>query len=312
VQLPADLLVCPANVSEGRRIDVVERISRAGALRGVELLDLHTDADHNRSVLTFAGPSAALVAGVVAAASMAADMIHLPAHQGVHPRLGAIDVIPFVPTDPNPAGMPRAVAAAREAAHSIAGEVGIPCFFYEEAASGRSLPEVRRRAFADLAPDVGGPGPHPTAGAAAVGARGVLVAYNIDLDTDDLAAARRIAAAIRERDGGLAYVRALGLPLPSRGIVQVSTNLLRPAVTPIDTVFEAVAARAAAEGIGIRGSEIVGLTPRAALPASLAHLTLRQPPKVLEAELARFGAPSHAGAGDVGAGTTRHPEELQE
>jgi glutamate formiminotransferase len=183
--------------------------------------------------------------------------------------------------------MSTAVSAARDAARRIADEVGIACFLYEEAGCGRSLPEVRGRAFAGLTPDFGGPGPHPTAGAAAVGARSPLVAYNVDLDTGDLALARRIAASIRERDGGLAHVRALGLGLPSRGIVQVSTNLLRPAVTTIGAVFDAVADLAAAAGVGVSGSEIVGLIPRTALPESTARLLLREPPKILEAELAR-------------------------
>jgi glutamate formiminotransferase len=289
--IPSDLLVCPANVSEGRRLVVVASIALAAGRPSVQLLDIHTDPDHNRSVLTLAGRVDALVDGVVAAASTAAQMIDLPTHEGAHPRLGAIDVIPFVPVSTDPAGMATAVSAAREAARRIADEVGIPCFLYGEAASGRSLPEVRRRAFADLAPDFGGPGPHPTAGAAAVGARGPLVAYNVDLDTDDVALARHIAASIRERNGGLPHVRALGMALPSRGIVQVSTNLLLPAVTTIGAVFEAVAALAAAAGVDVRGSEIVGLTPRAALPASTAHLLLREPPKILEAELARCMAP---------------------
>ena len=285
--IPSDLLVCAANVSEGRRLVVVTSIALAAGRPGVQLLDVHTDPDHNRSVLTLAGRADALVDGVVAAASTAVQIIDLPTHEGAHPRLGAIDVIPFVPASTDPTGMATAVSAAREAAKMIAGEVGIPCFLYEEAGSGRSLPEVRRRAFADLVPDFGGPDPHPTAGAAAVGARGPMVAYNIDLDTDDLALARHIAASIRERNGGLAHVRALGMALPSRGIVQVSTNLLRPGVTTVGAVFDAVAALAAAAGVDVRGSEIVGLTPRAALPTSTAHLLLREPPKTLEAELAR-------------------------
>ncbi|HXL41028.1 MAG TPA: glutamate formiminotransferase, partial [Actinomycetota bacterium] len=274
-------------------------IGRSAGRPGVHVLDVHTDPDHNRSVLTLAGRAGALVDGVVAAASMAVQTIHLPTHEGVHPRFGAIDVIPFVPVGTDPGGMATAVSAAREAARRIADEVGIPCFLYEEAGCGRSLPEVRRRAFADLAPDFGGPGPHPVAGAVAVGAREPLVAYNVDLDTADLELARRIAASVRERDGGLPHVRALGLPLPSRGIVQVSTNLLRPTVTTIGDVFEAVAGLAAAAGVGVEGSEIVGLTPRAALPASTTHLLLREPPRILETELALFMA-SHGGE----AGTT--------
>ena len=298
---PLDLLVCPANVSEGRRAAVVASIGRAAGRPGVHVLDVHTDPDHNRSVLTLAGRAGALVDGVVAAASMAAQAIHLPTHEGVHPRLGAIDVIPFVPVGTDPGRMAAAVSAAREAARRIADEAGLACFLYEEAGFGRSLPEVRRRAFAGLAPDFGGPGPHPSAGAVAVGARGPLVAYNVDLDTADLVLARHIAASIRERNGGLPHVRALGLALPSRGIVQVSTNLLRPAVTTIGDVFEAVAGLAAAAGVGVKGSEIVGLTPRAALPASTAHLLLRAPPRILETELALI-LPSpgrEAGTNDV-------------
>jgi glutamate formiminotransferase len=285
--MPPDLLVCPANVSEGRRPALVESITLAAGHPGVEVIDAHSDPDHNRSVLTLAGRAGALVDGVVAAASKAAQLIHLPAHEGVHPRFGAIDVVPFVPAGPDPSGMATAVSAAREAARRIATEVGIPCFLYEEAGWGRSLPEVRRRAFAGLGPDFGGPGPHPSAGATAVGARGPLVAYNVDLDTHALALARHIAASIRERDGGLPHVRALGLALPSRGIVQVSANLLRPTVTTIGAVFDAVAALAAAGGVDVRGSEIVGLIPQAALPASTAHLLLREAPRTLEAELAR-------------------------
>src|SRR5439155_8267892 len=291
------LLVCPVNVSEGRRVAVVASIGRAAGRSSVHVLDVHTDPDHNRSVLTLAGRAGALVDGVVAAASTAAQTIHLPTQQGVHPRLGAIDVIPFVPVSTDPAGMAAAVSAAREAARRIADEVGIACFLYGEAGCGRSLPEVRRRAFAGLAPDYGGPGPHPTAGAVAIGAREPLVAYNVDLDTADLTLARHIAASIRERDGGLPHVRALGLALPSRGIVQVSTNLLRPAVTTIGDVFEAVVDLAAAAGVGVKGSEIVGLTPQAALPASTTHLPLREPPKVLETELARFMVAPGRGAG---------------
>ena len=299
MQTPLDLLVCPANVSEGRRAVVVVSIALAADRPGVQLLDLHTDPDHNRSVLTLAGRAGALVDGVIAAASTAAQTIDLPTQRGVHPRFGSIDVVPFVPVGKDPGGMATAVSAAREAARRIADEVGIPCFLYEEAGCGRSLPEVRRRAFADLAPDFGGPGPHPVAGAVAVGAREPLVAYNVDLDTADLELARRIAASVRERDGGLPHVRALGLPLPSRGIVQVSTNVLRPTVTTIGDVFEAVADLAAAARVGVEGSEIVGLTPGAALPASTTHLLLREPPRILETELALFMA-SHGGE----AGTT--------
>src|SRR6267378_545018 len=141
--MPPDLLVCPANVSEGRRPVVVANIALAAGRPGVQLLDVHSDPDHNRSVITLAGGADALVDGVVAAASTAARTIDLSTHEGVHPRLGTIDVIPFVPVSTDPTGMATAVSAALEAARRVAGEVGIPCFLYEEAASGRPLPEVR-------------------------------------------------------------------------------------------------------------------------------------------------------------------------
>ena len=286
----APVLVCPANISEGRRPEVVSKIAAAARRPGALLLDVHSDPDHNRSVLTFAGSPDALVESMVAATSLAAGMIDLGGHQGMHPRMGAVDVIPFVPLQA--AGMPPAVAAARECARRIWEETGVPCFLYEEATlpggPPRSLPEVRRRAFGELAPDFGGARPHPTAGGVAVGARETLVAYNVDLATEDVAVARRIARAIRERDGGLPHVRALPLSLPSRNVTQVSTNLTRPAVTPIGVVFDAVAKLAAAEGVRVSGSEIVGLTPRAALPPSPAHLMLTQPPKILEDEVARL------------------------
>ncbi len=281
--------MCPANMSEGRRYDVVARIALAAGRPGVQLLDVHTDPDHNRSVLTFAGEAGPLVEGLVAATRTAADTIDLATHRGVHPRLGAMDVVPFVPVGPSGhEAMEGAVAAARRYARAISDELGIPSFLYEEAGDGRALPDLRRLAFAGLVPDHGGPDPHPTAGAVAVGARGVLVAYNVDLDTGDIGVARRIAAAIRERGGGLPYVRALGLALPSRGVVQVSTNLIRPAVTPIGAVFDAVEARARAEGIEVAGSEVVGLVPRAALPPSAAHLRFVRPPRILEEQLARL------------------------
>ena len=276
-------------MSEGRRGDVVVSIGEAGERSGVHLLDIHSDADHNRSVLTFGGRAGPLVDGLVACTRAAIEAIDLRTHEGTHPRLGAMDVVPFVPRDG--AGMPEAVAAARSCAERIWAETGLPSFLYEQAASGRSLPEVRRRAFRDLDPDFGGPGPHPSAGAAVVGARATLVAYNVVLATADVGVARRIATAIRERDGGLPGVRALGLPLESRGVVQVSMNLIRPAVTNIGDAFDAVAALAASEGIEVLDSEIVGLTPRAALPSSTTHLQLQRPAKILEEELNRFDWP---------------------
>ena len=278
------VLTCAANFSEGRRAEVVAAIATAADRPPARLLDVHTDPDHNRSVLTVAGLPAAIADAILAAAAVAVGGIDVGTHSGVHPRIGAVDVIPYAPMDRG--AMPAAVAAARDSAARLWSELAVPSFLYGEAAGGRPLPELRRQAFRDLAPDYGGPGPHPTAGAAAVGAREVLVAYNVDLATGDVEAARAIAAEIRESAGGLPHVRALGLALPSRGIAQVSTNLLRPSVTPLGAVFEAVARRAAARGVGIEGSEIVGLAPRAALPPTLTDLMLYEPPKILEDEVA--------------------------
>ena len=275
-----EVLTCAANVSEGRRLDVVQPIAAAADRPPARLLDVHTDPDHNRSVLTVAGSPAALVDAILAAAAVAVETIDVGTHRGVHPRIGAVDVVPYAPLEPG--AMPAAVAAARASAARLWAELSVPSFLYEDAAGGRPLPEVRRRAFRDLVPDFGGPGAHPTAGAAVVGAREILVAYNIDLATADVEVAKAIAAEIRESAGGLAHVRALGLALPSRGITQVSTNVLRPAVTPIGAVFEAVASRAASHGVRIEGSEIVGLAPRAALPPRATELALYRPPRVLE------------------------------
>jgi glutamate formiminotransferase len=179
--------------------------------------------------------------------------------------------------------MAEAVAAARACAGRLWAELGVPSFFYEEAATSpeaRALPWIRRFAFAGRAPDVGGPRPHPTAGAAVVGARGLLVAYNVDLETDDVQVARRIAMSVRVQYAGRA--RTLGLHLPSRRAAQVSMNILLPEQLTLPEAFDAVVAQAAIEGVGVRGSELVGLVPRACLGADPARLKLRQAPKILE------------------------------
>jgi glutamate formiminotransferase len=282
------LLVAPVNVSEGRRPEVIAAVAAAAESGQVHVLDRHSDPDHHRSVLTVAGPGGALVEGLLAATAVAIERIDLAQHLGVHPRFGAVDVVPFVA--PDPTDQPAAVAAAHRFA-AAAATLGVPCFYYE-AAGGPSLPEVRRRAFRDLAPDVvpsaGGSRLHTSAGAIAVGARGLLVAYNVELSTDDVAAARAIAARVRESGGGLRYLRALGLALGSRGATQVSMNLVRPLETTVGHAFDAVVAAAAAAGIEVAGSELVGLAPRGSLPVDLERLGLRQAPKVLEDELAAF------------------------
>lgn len=240
------MLECVINISEGRDRAAIERIGRAA---GPELLDVHTDPDHHRSVLTVVGPAAARA---VAAASVLS--LDLRRHAGVHPRIGVLDVVPFVPL--GGATLDDAVAARDAMARWLADELAVPCFVY---GPERSLPEVRRRAFVDLAPDVGPPVPHPTAGACAVGARPVLVAYNLWLARPDLAQARALARDLR----GPA-VRALGLEVGDE--VQVSMNLVDPAAVGPAEVYDRVAAQAP-----IARAELVGLVPEAVLHAIAPH-----------------------------------------
>jgi glutamate formiminotransferase len=292
----ARLVECVPNVSEGRRREVVEELvaAFAGADPGVLVLDRSSDADHHRTVVTLAGPGPALVEAAVAGARTCARLIDLNQHRGVHPRMGALDVLPFVPlggaTRLAGAGDPDldCAALAERAGRRIAADAGVPVYLYGAAARRPdrvALPAVRGRGFEalrdapDQDPDFGGPGPHPTAGATAVGAREVLVAYNVDLAGADLDLARRIAAAVRERDGGLPAVRAMGVALAERGgpgdrqagppvdrhLVQVSMNLLDYRVTPPAVAFAAVAELAGRAGARVEASEIVGLVPAAAL-----------------------------------------------
>ena len=234
------MLECVVNISEGRRDDVIEAIA---AVAGADLLDVHTDAEHHRSVLTLVGAAAPR-----AVAAEAVDRIDLRDHAGVHPRIGAVDVVPFVPL--TGATIEDAVAARDEFARWAAAELDLPCFLY---GPERSLPDVRRGAFTSLGPDVGPSRPHPTAGAVAVGARGVLVAYNIWLVGDDVAMARSLAAELRSP-----AVRALGFAVG--GATQVSCNLVAPLeVGPAD-LFDAVATR-----VRVQRAELVGLLPAAVL-----------------------------------------------
>jgi glutamate formiminotransferase / 5-formyltetrahydrofolate cyclo-ligase len=240
------VLECVINVSEGRRSDVIDTISGAA---GDSLLDVHRDADHHRSVITVVGEEAARA---VAAAAVAG--IDLTGHDGAHPRMGAVDVVPFVPIASTDLG--EALAARGRFATWAGSELGVPCFLY---GPERTLPQVRRTAFTDLTPDTGPPQPHPSAGATAVGARPVLVAYNVWLAQPDLDLARRIAARLR----GPA-VRALGLAVGEH--VQVSMNLLAPdAVGPAE-VYDAVAMLAP-----VARAELVGLLPAAVLDRADRH-----------------------------------------
>jgi glutamate formiminotransferase len=255
------VLECVVNVSEGRRTVVLTALVDAC---GASLLDVHADADHHRSVLTLAGDR---VRGAVEALCVVArDHIDIRSHEGVHPRLGAVDVVPFVAL----AGATSADAVG--AAHDFGAWAGqtleVPVFFYGAAdEQHRSLPSLRADAFRERAPDAGPSAPHLTFGAMAVGARPPLVAINCELATDDVVAARAIASIVRERDGGLAGVRALGLPLASRRRAQVSMNLVDLDATGVDTACFAVRAAARARGTDVVAVELVGLIPAGVLDA---------------------------------------------
>lgn len=250
----------------------------AGAVEsapGCALLNVSSDRDHNRSVLTLAGSPDGLRRAIRALYVVALRQIDMRTQTGAHPRIGAVDVVPFIPLAG--AGMADCVRLARETAQAIAAEFDIPTYLYAQAANARErtkLADIRRGEFEGLVdklaepawkPDFGPAIPHPTAGASAVGARGFLIAYNIQLETPNVRIARRIARAVRESSGGLPGVQAIGVYLPSRRRAQVSMNLLDFERAPIGLVFQAVEREAAAQGTGVAGSEIVGLVPQAAL-----------------------------------------------
>ena len=271
------LIECVPNVSDGRRQDVVDTLAASiESVRGVRLLDRSSDVTHNRSVLTFAGHADAVRHAVLNLFDVAIRAIDLRTHAGAHPRLGAVDVVPFIPI--GDVTMADCVRLARTTAAEVATRFDLPVFLYEEAASAdarRNLADIRRGEFEGLgaklaspewAPDYGPSRPHPTAGATVIGARAPLVAFNINLATDRLEIAKSIAVAVRASSGGLPFVKAIGLALDKRGLVQVSMNLTNVEQTPIVRVFEAVRREAERRGTTIVESEIVGLVPEAALP----------------------------------------------
>ncbi len=269
------LIQCVPNFSEGRDPSVIDAtVQAARQTDGVRLVDWSADADHNRLVVTFIGPPEAVQIAALGAAAVAVERIDLRDHTGVHPRLGALDVLPFVPLS----GIMLAECAeiAQNVGAEIAARHGLPVFLYEAASPTlRSLPEVRKTAFLSLQPDYGPATPHPTAGAAVVGARAPLIAYNVNLATADLATARQIARELRVLPN-LPGIRALGLRLPGRGLTQVSMNLTRPAETPLLAVFHYVEQRAAALGTAALESEIVGALPAASAFSVLAD-AIRSP-----------------------------------
>ena len=293
------IIECVPNISEGRRAEVIDAC--LGAVRGVpgvRLLDHSSDAAHNRTVITLAGDAAALKAAVLALAGAALPRIDLATHTGEHPRLGAVDVVPFIPIEG--ATLADCAALARDTAAELASQYDLPVYLYEEAATTparRNLEDIRRGEFEGLgarmaspewAPDFGPARPHPTAGATVVGARMPLIAFNINLATDRLEVAKHIAAAVRHSSGGFRYVKAMGVALPGRRIVQVSMNLTNYEKTPIYRVFDAVRREAARHGVQVIESEIVGLVPAAALIATAEYFLQLQafsPDQVLETRL---------------------------
>ena len=269
----AEIVECVPNFSEGRRAEVVDSIVAAiASIPGVRVLDRELDADHNRSVITFVGNRQAVAEASFRAAKVAVETIDMNNHQGAHPRVGALDVLPFVPL--SGVTMEDAVQLARTVGKRIADQLGVPVYLYEAAATRpdrRALPDIRRGEFEglkveietdpDRKPDFGPAKLHRTAGACIVGARPVLIAWNVNLRTKDVGVARRIAKAIRESDGGLPAVRAKGFELSERGLVQVSMNMLDYRKTSLVQAFEAISTLAAKEGVEIAESEIIGLVP---------------------------------------------------
>jgi glutamate formiminotransferase len=269
------LLECVPNVSEGRDTAAIARMAGAlGASRGVRLVNVHADPDHHRAVLSFLGDPAAVETAALALAEAVFAAVDMRGHRGMHPRIGALDVLPFVPLGGTT--MAEAVAVAHRVGRALAARHEVPVYFYAHAAlvpGRRRLPDARRGGYEALParldtedgrPDAGPARFDPARGAVLVGARDLLVAYNVWLDGEDVAAARAIAAGVRESSGGLPALQALGLALPSRRLTQVSMNLLDHRRTPIPAAFDAVVAEARRHGVRVRCAELVGVAPRAA------------------------------------------------
>ena len=268
-----EIVECVPNFSEGRRKEVVDAIADAiRSVPGTKLLDVEMDANHNRAVVTFIGDRKAVAEAAFRGAEKAVALIDLTVHRGEHPRIGALDVCPFVPV--SGVTMEECVAIARAVGERIARELKVPVYLYEEAATRperRALPDIRKGEFEGLreeiktnperAPDFGPRQLHPTAGASVVGARAPLIAFNVNLGTPDVQVAKKIAHAIRESSDGLKYVRAKGFALKNRGIVQVSMNMINYKGTPLFRAYELIKAEAERYGVPIVGSEIVGLVP---------------------------------------------------
>jgi len=299
--MPRQLVECVPNFSEGRDTAKIDAIVAAiAAVPEVVLLDREADADHNRCVLTFVGPPAAVADAAFRGVSKAVELIDLTKHQGAHPRIGAADVVPFIPIEG--VTLEECVTLAERVGNEIWNKLKVPVYFYEAAARQPervNLENIRRGQFEALlqemgtvparAPDCGEPPCHPTAGATVVGARKFLIAYNVNLNTPDLSIAKRIAKTIRFSSGGFRYVKSMGVMLASRNIAQVSINLTDFEQTPMHLVFETVRREAERYGVAVAGSEIVGLIPKKAMELS-AEYFLRyenfRPELVLEHRIA--------------------------
>jgi len=301
------IVECIPNFSEGRNPAVIQALIDAlVSVPGVRLLDHTSDYDHHRSVMTVAGAPEALEEAMFRAIRIATDLIDLRTHSGVHPRVGATDVVPFVPI--GDLSMAECVQAAKRLGLRVGSELGIPVFLYERAASHTDhapLESVRRGGLPGLSfrmtsdpdwtPDFGPAKLHETAGAIVIGARPPLIAFNVNLASTDLALARSIASAVRQSNGGLHHLKAIGVQLASRGLVQVAMNLTDYEVTPLHVAFAAVKAQAARHRVDLAGTEIVGLVPQAAITETareMLGLERLQPSQMLEARIDAVMAPS--------------------
>lgn len=272
----AKIVECVPNISEGRNKEIIEAVvDQVRAVKGVTLLDYCSDPSHNRSVITFLGCPEGVAEAAVAVAKKAAELIDLTKHEGEHPRMGAVDVIPFIPI--KEMEVEECVALSKEVAKRVWEEAKMPVFLYEDSASAPhrvNLAQIRKGQFEGMAqkvqepewePDFGGKTIHPTAGVVAVGARMPLVAFNINLSTSDIEIASKIAKIIRRSTGGFDCVKALGVMLEDRNIAQVSINMTNFHKTPLYRVLELTKAEAARWGVHVVGTEIIGLAPMQAL-----------------------------------------------
>lgn len=323
------LIECVPNFSEGRDVAKVDAIEDAiRSVPGAWVLDRTSDADHNRTVITLAGEPEAVAEAAIRGTGKAAELIDMTRQTGVHPRIGATDVIPFVPLEG--VSMQECVALARHVGQEIWARYRIPIYFYEAAATRPervNLENIRKGQFEGLreevlrdpdhSPDIGEPRLHPTAGATAVGVRKILIAYNIYLNTTDVSAAREIARAIRSSSGGLPYVKAIGVEMKTRGLTQVSINLTDYEQTPLHLVFEAVKREAERRGCAVAGSEIIGLVPHKAIELSSEDYLLLEnfsTARVLENRLAAVAGilPPVASPAGPGAGLPPLVDTLRE